>query len=328
MRHVTLKQLRALEAVMQTGSFAAAADRLHLTPPAITVQMRQLEEQAGMPIIERTGDGIVLTDAGREVLATIERIELALTDCQEALEAIGGLGKGRVPVGVISTAKYFAPRALAEFRKMQPGIELTLTVGNRREIITAMREGRVDIAVMGRPPEDMAVAAAPIGDHPHVIIAPPDHPLAKARGLLPVALAGESFLVREPGSGTRTLMERLFASNGIAPKIGLEIGSNETIKQAVMAGLGIAFISGHTIAAELGDGRLIQLDVQGLPVVRQWFVVHLAQRRLLPAATALNAFLIREGHRFLPRMPAVGEVASPGRVDPDRSRTAAAGSSM
>jgi DNA-binding transcriptional LysR family regulator len=303
LRHVTLKQLRALAAVMRTGSFAGAAELLHLTPPAITVQMRQLEEAAGLPLVERLPDGISLTEAGREVLSTVERIELALADCTTALDSLRHVGRGVVSVGVISTAKYYVPRALADFLKAQPGLELKLTFGNRREIIAALKDGHVDVAVMGRPPDELDVDAAEIGPHPHVVIAPPDHPLAAETGIAPARLETETFLLREAGSGTRGLMERLFAAHGVQPQIGLEIGSNETIKQAVMAGLGIAFISAHTVAAEVGDGRLVILDVAGLPIERAWYVVHLRHRRLLPAPRALADFLTAHGRSYLPDCP-------------------------
>ncbi len=155
---------------------------------------------------------------------------------------------------------------------------------------------------MGRPPEDVEVESAPIGDHPQVIIAPPDHPLAKRRSISPQEIAGETILMREVGSGTRSVAEGFLAKHGIKPRIGMEIGSNETIKQAVMAGLGIAFISAHTIAAEIGDGRLAVLDLVGLPEIRQWFVVRLAAKRMMPAARASRDFLVAKGRRFLPNV--------------------------
>lgn len=291
---------------MRSGSFAGAAELLHLTPPAITVQMRQLEEAAGLPLVERLPEGIALTEAGREVMATIERIELALSDCTQALHALRTLGQGEVAVGVISTAEYFAPRALAGFLKEHPGVELKLSIGNRSDIIGALRGGRVDIAIMGRPPEGLEVERAPLGEHPHVVIAAPDHPMAGRGGIRPSELAGETFLLRESGSGTRGLMERLFAAHGVQPRVGMEIGSNETIKQAVMAGLGISFISAHTIAAEIADGRLVTLDVEGMPMLREWYVVYLKDRRLLPAPKALADFLVANGRRYLPRLPTVG----------------------
>jgi LysR family transcriptional regulator, low CO2-responsive transcriptional regulator len=300
MRHVTLRQLRTFSEVLRAGSFAAASHVLHLTPPAVTLQMRELEQRAGLPLIERTASGVIPTDAGREVIQAAQRIELALAECADALSALRGMQTGHVAIGVVSTAKYFAPAALGAFAKLHPTVEIRLDVGNRAAIIAALEANTLDLALTGRPPEDLAVDKAPIGDHPHLIIAAPDHRHAKRKRIAPALLAEETFLVREPGSGTRGLMERFFTEAKIAPRIGMEMGSNETIKQAVMAGLGIAFLSAHTVAAELADERLVALDVAGLPIVRQWFIVKLAKRRLLPAAVALRQFMIDEGRKFLP----------------------------
>ena len=300
MRNATVKQLRLLAAASRGGTFAAAAETCHVTPPAVTMQMRQLEAEAGLPLFERDGRGFALTAAGREVLAAAERIEAVLADCAAGLAALKSLAGGRVTVGVVSTAKYFAPQMLAAFARLHPGIDIELVVGNREDTIAAFKNGRFDVAIMGRPPEGVEVESALIGDHPQVIIAPPDHPLAERRSISPKQIAEQTILMREVGSGTRLLAERFLAKHGIKPRIGMEIGSNETIKQAVMAGLGIAFISAHTIAAEIGDGRLVVLDVEGLPEIRQWFVVRPAAKRLMPAARALRDFLVAEGRRFLP----------------------------
>ena len=300
MSRVTLKQLRALAAVVRTGSVSGAARVLNVTPPAVTLQMRLLEETAGMPLVERPGAGVRPTEGGRELLAAATRIEAALGECGEALEALAGMDGGRVSVGVVSTAKYFAPRALAAFAKAHPNVEIRLQVGNRAETISALRSYDLDFAVTGRPPEDFEVEKDVIGDHPHIIVAPPDHPLARRKRIALANLGQEAFLVREQGSGTRLLMQRLFAEAGLSPEIGMEIGSNETIKQAVMAGLGIAFISAHTVSAEIEDGRLAELNVSGLPAMRKWFVVKQREKRLLPAAQALWNFLATSGVRFLP----------------------------
>jgi LysR family transcriptional regulator for metE and metH len=203
-------------------------------------------------------------------------------------------------VGVVSTAKYFAPQMLAVFARAHPGIDMELIIGNREDTIAAFESGRFDVAIMGRPPEGIEVESAVIGNHPQVIIAPPDHPLAKQRSISPREIAKQTILMREVGSGTRLVAEKFLAEHGIKPRIGMEIASNETIKQAVMAGLGIAFISAHTIAAEIGDGRLAILDVAGLPEIRQWFVVRPATKRMMPAASSLRDFLVAEGRRFLP----------------------------
>ena len=300
LRNVTLKQLRVLAAIGRTGGVTRAAEVLHVTPPAVTLQLQALEQEAGLPLVERSPGGMTLTEAGREVVETAARIEAALTDCNAMLAALQDAERGAVAAGVTSTAKYFAPRALAAFARAHPGLDLRLAVGNRAETIAGLRDHTLDIAIMGRPPDDLAVDATPIGPHPHVIIADPAHPLAAHRDIGPAALAGELFVVREPGSGTRSLMERFFAAHAIAPRIGMEIGSNETIKQAVMAGLGIAFLSAHTLELEVESGRLAVLDIAGLPIVRQWYAVHLMDRRLTPAVQLLRRFLAEQGSAYLP----------------------------
>jgi len=303
-RDASLRRLRALRALVEHGTVTGAAAALHVSPPAVSLQLRLLEAEVGLPLTERGRDGLHVTDAGREVLAAIERIDLVLQDCAEALDAIGQGRGGRVVVAVISTAKYFAPRALAAFRKRRPGVDIRLLVGNRQDIIRALRNLEADLAIMGRPPEDVPHAKATIGEHPHVVIGPPDHWAAQGPSIELRQLAGERFLLREPGSGTRLLAESVFAAAGIQPGIDMEIGSNETIKQAVIAGLGIAFISAHTVEAELRDRRLVVLPVEGLPIKRLWYVVRREDRRLLPAARALWDFLAEEGRAYLPSLDA------------------------
>jgi len=302
-RAMSLKQLRALSTLVEAGTLAAAAQSLHVTAQAVGLHLRQLEALVGMPLTERHAHGLAVTAAGRELLNAQAKIDTALAECAEAIEALGSVDRGKVAVGVVSTAKYFAPFALAAFRRERPRIELRLSVGNRAATIEALRDFALDFAVMGRPPEDLAVEAEVIGDHPHVIIAPPDHPLA-GRRLRLADLHAEVFLMREAGSGTRALAEKLFAEAGITPEIGMEIHSNETIKQAVMAGLGIALLSAHTVAAELADRRVVTLDCEGLPAMRQWQVVKHADKRLLPAGRALWRFLADSGAAYLPQLPA------------------------
>lgn len=302
-RRTSLRQLRALGAVARTGGVTAAAEHLAVTPPAVAQQLRLLEDAlGGVPLLERTPTGARPTDAGREALAALGRVEAALADCAAAIEALRGMEGGRVSVGVVSTAKYFAPFALAAFQRAHPKVEMRVLVGNRQETLAALEGFELDVAVMGTPPEGFPVERAVIGDHPHVVIAPPGHPLARRRRVPLSEVAREAFLLREPGSGTRDLMRRLFGAADLAAGgRRVEIGSNETIKQAVMAGMGVALLSAHTIAAEVADGRLTVLDVEGLPVVRQWFVVRRSEKRLLPAAQALWDHLARSGADFLPR---------------------------
>jgi DNA-binding transcriptional LysR family regulator len=300
MRNVTLRQLRILSAVTKTGSMAGAARQLHVTPPAITVQMQQLEETAGLPLIERLGEGTTPTAAGEVLLRAAHRIEALLAECDQEIGQLKGIKGGRVMAGVVSTAKYFAPKALAAFRAQHPGVDLRLSVHNRQETIAALRDLALDLAIMGRPPENLDLENTPLGDHPHIIIAAGAHPLA-GRKVSIAGLAEETFFIREQGSGTRMLMESLFRDAGFTPNIGMEIGSNETIKQAVIAGLGIAFISAHTCAVELADGRLTELNIEGLPIMRKWFVVRLREKAVMPAADAMWKFLATEGHTFLPQ---------------------------
>ncbi len=209
-----------------------------------------------MPPVERSDSHFHPTEAGLEILGATKRIEAALSECDASLELLHGLGPGRVAVGVISTAKYFAPMAIAGFAHDHPEVEIRLVVGNRGETIAVLAESSIDIAVMGRPPEEPNVEADVLGDHPHIIIVPPDHPLVGHERINIAELTEETFLVREQGSGTRQLTERVLAEmNMTAPRFGMEISSNETIKQAVMAGLGIALLSAHTCAMELEAGR-------------------------------------------------------------------------
>jgi LysR family transcriptional regulator for metE and metH len=296
-----MRQLRALSTVQKTRSVTAAAKQLHLTQPAVTLQIRNLQALAGLPLIQRTGDGMLLTDAGREVLALSERIEAAIASCESSLEMMAGKTAGRVSIGAVSTAKYFVPFAISGFSRLHPHIDIALTIGNRQEISAALRGYDLDFAIMGRPPVDIDMNVHLIGDHPHVIIAPTAHRLARKARLTLSDLASETFLMREPGSGTRGLMEQLFESAGVRPKIGMAMSSNETIKQAVIAGLGVAFISAHTVATELDERRLVTLDVNGLPIVRQWFVLSRKDKVLLPPAQAMLEFLSARGAHFLPR---------------------------
>lgn len=294
MKHVTLRQLKVFEAVARHLSFSRAAEELHLTQPAVSMQVKQLEEQAGLPLTEMVGKKVFLTEAGEEIARHARRIAQQLREADEALDALKGVRGGRLSIGVISTAKYFAPRLLAEFRRRHPGIELKLGVHNRETVVRQLADNEIDLAIMGQPPQEFTTVSEAFADHPLVIVAAPDHPLAGHDRILPADLAEETFLIREPGSGTRATMERYFSDAGIAPRHVLEMVGNETIKQAVMAGLGLAFISAHTVSLECEVGRLVRLPVAGTPVVRRWFVVHRADKELLPVAETFRGFLLAE----------------------------------
>ncbi len=301
MRSATLRQLRTFTEVARRLSFTAAAKALHLTQPAVSMQVRQLERAAGLPLLEQFGRRIHLTDAGRELLRYAAGISDLLREAEDAMKALQGVGGGELSIAVTSTAKYFAPRLLAEFRGSYPEARLRLAVSNREAVVRELTDNTVDLAIMGRPPRGLDTEAAPFARHPIAIIAAPDHPLVDRKRLPLERLAGETFIIRERGSGTRAAMEHVFAERGFKVRETLEMSSNETIKQAVMAGMGIAFLSMHTIGLELRAGRLALLAVNGLPVMREWYVIHRRGKRLSPAALAFKSFLLEQGAELIAR---------------------------
>jgi DNA-binding transcriptional LysR family regulator len=301
MRSATLRQLRTFTEVARRLSFTAAAKSLHLTQPAVSMQVRQLEQAAGLPLLEQVGRRVHLTDAGRELLRYAAGISDLLREAEDAMKALQGVGGGELSIAVTSTAKYFAPRLLAEFRRNHPEARLRLAVSNREAVVRELTDNTVDLAVMGRPPRGLDTEAAPFARHPIGIIAAPDHPLVGRKRLPLERLAGETFIIRERGSGTRAAMEHVFAERGFKAGETLEMSSNETIKQAVMAGMGIAFLSMHTIGLELRAGRLALLAVNGLPVMREWYVIHRRGKRLSPAAQAFKSFLLEQGAGLIAR---------------------------
>ena len=297
--HITLRQLKIFEAVARHLSFSRAADELHLTQPAVSMQVRSLEDAAGLPLTEQVGKKIYLTEAGAELARHARVVSQQLREAEEALAAMKGLRGGLLNIAAVSTAKYFVPRLLAAFRAGYPEVELRLGVHNREAIVQQLADNEVDLAIMGRPPQELETVSEPFAENPMGFIAAPDHPLARLKRIEPQRLAEEVFLLREPGSGTRAAMERFLSEHGVVPQRTVEMTSNETIKQAVMAGMGVSFISERTIALELATGNIARLNVAGTPLKRQWFVVHRAEKRLLPAAEAFRRFLLKESSRLL-----------------------------
>ncbi len=223
-----------------------------------------------------------------------------LDEANEAVIEMKGIGRGRLRIGAVSAAQYFVPRIVAAFGKIHPRIEIDLQISNRAETLAELAHLKLDIAVMGRPPEPAEYEHQIIGEHPHVIIAAGTHRLAARRRIAMESLKDEDFIVREPGSGTRLLMERTFSMAGLAMRTKMQFNSTETIKQAVMAGLGIAFVSAHTVSAEIENGDLVILAAQGFPVMRNWYAVRPIERQLTPAGAAMWRFLLDEGVSFLP----------------------------
>lgn len=299
MKNVTFRQLRVFSEVARHLSFSRAAHALHLTPPAVTMQIKELEHDVGMPLFDRRGRQVTLTTPGELMLVYARRMLATLKDAEDAAARLQRLDAGTLTIGMVNTAKYFLPRLLAEFRREHSGIEIKLAVGNRDQLVRLLQANEVDLAIMGRPPRELATRAEPFAAHPHVFVAPVDHPLL-AQGLQPVeALRPFPFILRENGSGTRAAMDQFFEATYFEPHVAMEMTSNETIKQAVMAGMGLSFLSLHTLGLEL-DNRLIGvLDVAGAPVVRGWNVVHMLSKLLSPAAEAFRYFVLEHGEAFL-----------------------------
>ncbi|HYN61780.1 MAG TPA: LysR substrate-binding domain-containing protein [Rubrivivax sp.] len=298
--NITFRQLQVFAEVAQHGSMARAAESLHLTPPAVSMQIKELETQLRLPLFDRQGRKVSLSTAGEYFLVHAKRLLAALKDADDAMARLKKLEHGLLTIGLVSTAKYFVPHLLARFREEHPGVDVRLrVVGNRGQLVELMQSGDVDLSVMGRPPKEISTRSESFAAHPLVFVAPPGHPLLVAGPHSVRALAPYAIIAREHGSGTRTAMEKFFAEQRFEPRIAMEMSSNETIKQAVMAGLGLSFLSLHTMGLELRSGLLHLLDIEGAPVMRMWNVVHLASKLLSPAAEAFRYFIIEQGEAHL-----------------------------
>lgn len=298
--HVTLRQLKVFEAVARHLSFTRAAEQLHLTQPAVSMQIKQLEGNLGLPLFEQLGKKVYLTEAGREMYHYSRRIQGELAEAEAVLEELKGVTRGSLAISVASTANYFAPRLLAAFSKRHERVTLSLDVTNRETLLRQLENNEKDLVIMGRPPEGMDLVAEAFMDNPLVVIAPPDHPLAQLTRVPLARLQQEIFVVREMGSGTRIAMERFFSEQGVTLTTGMEMSSNEAIKQAVGAGLGLGIVSVHTLELELETKRLAVLDVEAFPILRHWYVVHRRGKRLSPVAQAFKAFVLEAAERYWP----------------------------
>ena len=292
MRRLTLRQFRVFDAVARHLSFSRAAEELHLSQPAVSMQVRGIEAILGLPLTEQLGKKIYLTEAGREVLHASQAITARLDDLQANLAQLRGTDSGRLNLAVTSTVNAVATDILVRFRGRHPGVSVHLDVANRAEVLDLLAANRTDLAIMGQVPDGLGLAAIRFMDNPLVVIAPPDHPLVGKKKISVEKLAAESFLVREAGSGTRGAMERFFAARGLEIRSSMEMSSNEAIKQAVQAGLGLGILSLQTLEMERALKRLAVLDVEGFPIMRHWYIVHRADKRLSPAAQAFKDFVL------------------------------------
>lgn len=291
LRHATLHQLRIFLAVARQGSFARAAEELHLSPPTLSLQVKQLSETVGQPLFEQLGKKIYLTAAGQTLAEACQDIEARMERLSQDLAALSGVEKGSLKLAILTTVKYTVPKLLGGFCAAHPGIDVAMLVGNREMLLQRLAGNQDDLYIMGQPPEQMDVVCEDFADNPLVLVAPPNHPLVGKKRIAPQRLINEPFIMREPGSGTRLTAERFFSSHGVQLRNRLEVGSNEAIKQTVAGGLGLAVLSATTVVSELALGELVQLDVQGFPLIRRWHVVYPRGKRLSPAALAFKAWL-------------------------------------
>jgi len=297
--NLTFRQLRIFEAVVRHLSYTRASEELHLTQPAVSMQIKQLEQAVGLPLFEQLGKKIFLTDAGQEFSRYAFAITAQLDELDQVVDEMKGLKRGRLVIAVASTANYFVPRLLATFCQRHGDVTVSIDVTNRQQLLKGLAENRPDLVIMGQPPAEMALVAERFMENPLVVIAPLDHPLARDREIPLERLRGETFLVREEGSGTRSAMERFFAANNLSLSTAIEMSSNEAIKQGVEAGLGLGLVSLHTLEMELALKRLVVLDVVKFPIMRYWYIVYREGKRLPLVAQSFREFVLKEAQDIL-----------------------------
>ena len=293
--HLTLRQLSVFEAVARHQSFTRAAAELHLSQPAVSMQIRQLQLDLGVTLFELINKRIYLTDAGKVIRKLAREVAVELRTAEEEIEGLRGQENGRLRVGVTTTVNYFASGLLAQFCRTQHGVRVTLDVTDRNSLVTQLMENAVDIVLMGQPPAELDVEAIAFKDNPLVVIAPSSHRQALSKQIPLSALSTETFLMRAPGSGTRVSVDQFFKRQRFAPASTIEMSSNEAIKHSVEVGLGIGVVSLHTVQPEIEAKRLLVLDVCHFPLRRRWYCVHRRGKKLSPAARAFKASVLGEG---------------------------------
>ncbi|MHA1598491.1 MAG: LysR family transcriptional regulator [Alphaproteobacteria bacterium] len=290
--NITLRQLTAFDSLARNRNFTRVAEQMGLTQPAVSMQIKQLETQLGVALIEQTGKRIDLTEIGEETLASARAILQSLSDLEIALDDRKGVRTGRLSISVVTTVNTFAPKLLRSFQQEFPGVSIVLDVANRKQLLRLLAENEVDMVIMGKPPAELDLEAEAILENPLVIVAHPDHPLAKKKRIPLSAFADETFIMREPGSGTRGVMERFFGDKKQSFVTGLEVSGAEALKQCVQSGLGLGLMSRDAVMMELDAGHVVELNVAGLPIRRHWYLVHRAGKRLSPPARAFKEFVL------------------------------------
>jgi DNA-binding transcriptional LysR family regulator len=292
--HITIRQLQVFASVAKNLSYTRAAEELHLTQPAVSMQIKQLEKSVGLNLFEQIGKKIYLTEAGNVVLEHALSITSKLHSIENDLEQLKGIDGGRLTVCIASTVNYFATRLISRFSQAYPTVQISLDVTNRQDLLRRLETNEPDLVLMGRPPSSADLNSTAFMDNPLVIIANPHHPLANESNIPIKRLAGEKFVLREQGSGTRAAMEEIFKEHKIEPKVSTQLSGNESIKQAVEAGLGLALVSFHTVDLELKANRLTTLDVQHFPILKKWHIGHRSGKHLTATAQAFWDFVIEE----------------------------------
>ncbi|UCE76465.1 MAG: LysR family transcriptional regulator [Gammaproteobacteria bacterium] len=297
--NLTLRQLKIFQAVARHLSFTRASEELHLTQPAVSMQVKQLEETVGLPLFEQVGKRVYPTEAGEELERYSRSVLAILDEASLVFDEMKGLERGRLRITVASTANYFVPQLLAAFCQRHPGVKVSLDVTNRERLLQALQDNDTDLVIMGKPPDSIELAAESFMDNPLVAIAPPFHPLAGQKNIPLQRLQRETFLIREKGSGTRSATERFFVEHGLSLSSTMEMSSSEAIKQGVEAGLGLGLLSLHTLEMELALKRLVILDVCELPILRKWYVMHRTGKRLSAVAQSFKEFVLKESGQIL-----------------------------
>lgn len=301
MKNISFRQLRSLLAIESHGKIVEAAKVLRLSAPAVTLQLKQLEAEAGVQLFDRMAHGMHPTEAGRAVLSAARDIEDCLQRLSDDLNAFKGIKRGRITVGAVSTVRYFANAMQSAFANEFPDIDLDLVIDRRRETIERLKKRTIDIALVGRPPRDISVRAVIFGEHLLVVVAPPHHPLVGRHDVSKADIVQEHFIVRASGSSTRIFFEGFMADiPGRAAGSITEMERVEDIKRAVMVDTGLAFLAAHSVAEEVRAGTLAILDVVGLPIRRQWFAVSRTDRAMTPVMAAFQEFLTRRSSDILP----------------------------
>lgn len=299
MQNLTLRQIKIFLSAAKHLNFSHASEELHITGSAVSLQIKEMESDIGVSLFNRENKKIALTVAGEHFLTYANRMMSVLNDAKVAMDHLRGTEVGVLKIGVVSTARYFLPTILVHFKEIYPNVQIKVIVKNRQALIALLSEGLVDIAIMGKPPGNIQAEATPFASHPHAFIASPTNPLAGKSKLAADMLNHVDIISREEGSGTRYIMEKYISEQRLSLKAGMEMSGNETIKQAIMADLGVSFVSLHAVGNELANKQIVILDIEGTPVIRTWHIVTPTNQPTTHATAAFRQFVLEKAEAIL-----------------------------